>query len=224
LSPFRGGHGHAVVLETIPADGALLDSAPDQVVIRFNEPVALVSAQILNAAGEELIPAAPARVEGHELRIALQPSLAEGSYVASYRAISTDSHPVISLAALPDGEGYLIERFAVAPGLSLLDPEPIADTVIRPLLSGLTEEVQGFPPLPSVAQELDAIQAMYGGTVLKNEAFSEARLEAELDATPTCPRLGRRGEGARKLNREPQGSASASRYQLICGVTATGIR
>ena len=25
---------------------------------------------------------------------------------------------------------------------------------------------------------------MYGGTVLKNEAFNEARLQAELDATP----------------------------------------
>ena len=87
-------HGHAVVLETIPADGTLLESAPDQVVIRFNEPVAPVAAQILNAAGEEITPADPARVEGAELRIALPPSLAEGSYVASYRVLSANSHPV----------------------------------------------------------------------------------------------------------------------------------
>jgi copper transport protein len=87
-------HGHAVVLETIPADGTLLESAPDQIVIRFNEPVAPVAAQILNAAGEEITPAEPARVEGAELRIVLPPSLAEGSYIASYRVISADSHPV----------------------------------------------------------------------------------------------------------------------------------
>jgi copper transport protein len=87
-------HGHAVVLETIPADGTVLESAPDQVVIRFNEPVAPVAAQILNAAGEEITPAEPVRVEGAELRIVLPPSLAEGSYVASYRVISADSHPV----------------------------------------------------------------------------------------------------------------------------------
>jgi CHAT domain-containing protein len=92
---------------------------------------------------------------------------------------------LIPLAALHDGEEYLIQRFAVAtaPGLSLLDPEPFASAVIRPLLSGLTEEVQGFPPLPSVEQELNAIQEMYGGTVLKNETFNETRLKAELDAT-----------------------------------------
>src|SRR5690606_28014201 len=32
--------------------------------------------------------------EGAELRIALPPSLAEGSYIASYRVVSADAHPV----------------------------------------------------------------------------------------------------------------------------------
>ncbi|MDX1541794.1 MAG: CHAT domain-containing protein, partial [Geminicoccaceae bacterium] len=93
---------------------------------------------------------------------------------------------LIPLAALEDGDGYLVERFAVAtaPGLSLLDAEPLGGRTIRPLLSGLTEEVQGFPPLPSVAEELQAIEAMYGGTVLTNQEFNEQRLRAELDAVP----------------------------------------
>jgi CHAT domain-containing protein len=93
---------------------------------------------------------------------------------------------LIPLAVLHDGERYVIERFALAtaPGLSLIDPRPISLTEIRPLLSGLTEEVQGFPPLPSVERELEAIVRLYGGTVLKDEAFNEERLRAELEAAP----------------------------------------
>ena len=62
----------------------------------------------------------------------------------------------IPLAALHDGERYLVERYAVstAPGLSLLDPRPIAPAEIRLLAAGLTEAVGGFPPLPQVGEEL----------------------------------------------------------------------
>lgn len=87
-------HGHAVVVETLPTDGALIAAAPDQVVIRFNEPVSPVTAQVLNAAGEEVTPADAARVQGNDLRIALPSAMAQGSYIASYRVISADSHPV----------------------------------------------------------------------------------------------------------------------------------
>jgi CHAT domain-containing protein len=91
---------------------------------------------------------------------------------------------LIPLSVLHDGERYVIERFALAtaPGLSLIDPRPISLTEIRPLVSGLTEEVQGFPPLPSVERELESIVRLYGGTVLKDEAFNEERLRAELEA------------------------------------------
>jgi copper transport protein len=86
--------GHAVVVETVPADGALVDSAPEAVVIRFNEPVRPVRAQVLDADGAAVSPAEAVSVEGPVLRIALPPGLAPGSYIASYRVVSLDSHPV----------------------------------------------------------------------------------------------------------------------------------
>lgn len=86
--------GHAVVVETVPTDGALIDSAPEAVVIRFNEPVRPVRAQILDADGADVTPADAVSVEGPVLKIALPPSLAPGSYIASYRVVSLDSHPV----------------------------------------------------------------------------------------------------------------------------------
>jgi CHAT domain-containing protein len=92
----------------------------------------------------------------------------------------------IPLAALHDGEQFLIARYALAttPGLTLTDPRPLARQHVRLLLNGLTDGVQGFPPLPYVAQELDAIQKLYGGTVLRNGQFTVSNMEKDLEATP----------------------------------------
>jgi CHAT domain-containing protein len=92
----------------------------------------------------------------------------------------------IPLAALHDGERFLVARYALAttPGLTLTDPRPIGGTRAQILLNGLSESVQGFPPLPHVAEELQDIQQIYGGTVLQNKAFTIPNMEKGLEATP----------------------------------------
>lgn len=92
----------------------------------------------------------------------------------------------IPLAALHDGERFLVARYALAttPGLTLTDPRPIARARVQVLLNGLTESVQGFPPLPHVAEELQTIHQLYGGTVLQNKAFTIPNMEKGLEATP----------------------------------------
>ena len=86
--------GHAVVVETSPADGELLAVAPDRVVVRFNEPVAAIAAQVLDAVGRDVTPIDAASVHDGELQIALPPALATGTYVVSYRVVSLDGHPI----------------------------------------------------------------------------------------------------------------------------------
>lgn len=92
----------------------------------------------------------------------------------------------IPLAALHDGEQFLIARYALAttPGLTLTDPRPIPRERVQLLLNGLTESVQGFSPLPYVADELQAIHKIYGGTVLQNRQFTIANMEKGLEETP----------------------------------------
>ena len=92
----------------------------------------------------------------------------------------------IPLAALHDGEQFLVARYALAttPGLTLTDPRPIARGRVQVLVNGLTESVQGFPPLPHVAEELQTIQKLYGGTVLQDKAFTIPNMEKGLEATP----------------------------------------
>src|SRR5687767_11811195 len=88
------GSAHAVVVETVPADQAMLPHAPDSVVIRFNEPVTPLFGQVLDARGRDVTPAGALSARNREVRIALPPDLAEGSYVASFRVVSIDSHPI----------------------------------------------------------------------------------------------------------------------------------
>lgn len=92
----------------------------------------------------------------------------------------------VPMVALHDGKEFLITKYGVAitPGLDLTDPTPINRADARMLMAGLTEGVQGFPPLPYVSLEMKEIQNFYGGTVLLNKDFSCAGVEKELRNQP----------------------------------------
>jgi CHAT domain-containing protein len=92
----------------------------------------------------------------------------------------------VPMAALHDGEKFLIEKFALAttPGLELTDPKPIDREKVRLLSSGLTKAVQGFPSLPFVEEEIDAIRTLYQGDQLLNAEFLTPRLEQQLQDHP----------------------------------------
>ena len=92
----------------------------------------------------------------------------------------------IPMAALHDGKEFLINKYAIAitPGLNLTDPRPIKQKNKKVLSAGLTESVQGFPPLPHVSVELKALQSFYGADTLLNQNFVNSRLEKELKDIP----------------------------------------
>ena len=88
----------------------------------------------------------------------------------------------VPLAALHDGKQFLIEKYATAitPGLDLTDPRPLKREKARVLIAGLTDSVQGFPPLPFVSSEIKEIQGLYGNDLLLNRGFRSITLEKEL--------------------------------------------
>ena len=92
----------------------------------------------------------------------------------------------VPLAALHDGKDFLVRRyaFATAPGLSLIEPKPIAHQAPAILLSGLSESVQDFPPLPFVNEEIDSLRRLTGGRVLRDAEFRLQNLERELTRQP----------------------------------------
>jgi CHAT domain-containing protein len=89
----------------------------------------------------------------------------------------------IPLAALHDGQQFLVHKYALAitPGLQLTDPRPLTRTALRVLAAGVTTPAApGFAPLPHVTRELDAIQRLFPGRVQLLPEFRRAELEAAL--------------------------------------------
>ena len=90
----------------------------------------------------------------------------------------------IPIAALYDGQQYLIENYSVAltPSLQILKPQPLTRTPIKVLVGGLSEAKQNFPPLPGVESEIQQIQAEIPAQVLLNQQFTSAALQQEISA------------------------------------------
>jgi CHAT domain-containing protein len=89
----------------------------------------------------------------------------------------------VPMAALHNGESFLLERYAVAitPSMNLIAPKPIVPGERNLLLAGLSEAVQGYPALPGVPSELASIEAIYGGEVLLDAGFEGDALERSLE-------------------------------------------
>src|SRR5690349_10304490 len=89
----------------------------------------------------------------------------------------------VPMAALHDGKQFLVEKYAlgITPGLSLTDPRPLKRDHAKVLAVGLTEPVQGYPPLPNVSGELTTLSQLFGSTVLINRDFQVAELRKQLE-------------------------------------------
>ena len=92
----------------------------------------------------------------------------------------------IPLAALHDGDRYLIEKYSIslAPSLNLIDPQPLTQEAIQLLGGGLTEETPDFDPLPHVRIEMERIQATVPSEVLLDREFIEREFKIRVNDQP----------------------------------------
>ncbi len=90
----------------------------------------------------------------------------------------------VPLAALHDGQQYLIEKYSLAmtPGLQLLPPTSLAPEQLGTLAGGLSEARQGFSPLPGVAQEMQQISTLVPTKILLNQSFTRTQLVGKLES------------------------------------------
>jgi copper transport protein len=88
---------HAQLLGTSPTNGAVLTSAPGQVVLTFGEAVQAppTAIEIFSAGGQRVATGPVGHPAGRpdQVEAALPKSL-EGTYIVSWRVISADTHPV----------------------------------------------------------------------------------------------------------------------------------
>lgn len=83
---------HSVLLSTEPSDRQVMAEAPKAVVLTFNEPVTPITVQVIEAGGRVI--ARESLPIDNALAIILPPGLADGTYIASWRVTSLDSHPI----------------------------------------------------------------------------------------------------------------------------------
>src|SRR5262245_56787499 len=96
--PASPAYAHAQLTGTTPANGARLDAAPAQIVLRFSERVSPVrdGVRLLDASGT-IRSAEPARVDptaAGQVVLPVPTGLGAGIYTVSWRVVSADSHPI----------------------------------------------------------------------------------------------------------------------------------
>lgn len=86
--------GHAVLLDSEPGAEAELASSPTEIRLGFNENVGPIFVKVLDARGQEVGAPGDFRISGNDVFLPLGDALENGTYVAVYRVISADTHPV----------------------------------------------------------------------------------------------------------------------------------
>ncbi|WP_432155308.1 copper resistance CopC/CopD family protein [Streptomyces sp. bgisy153] len=99
---------HAVLTGSDPRAGTVLETAPDQVTVSFNESVALAedSVRVLDPDNRPVTAGDPEHADGKAdtARVPLTGGLKEGTYTVSWRVLSADSHAVSGAFTFSVGE------------------------------------------------------------------------------------------------------------------------
>ncbi|WP_317495324.1 copper resistance protein CopC [Haloechinothrix sp. LS1_15] len=98
---------HAVLLDSDPADGAELDSAPSEVSLTFNEAVDLPGEAIraFDATGERVDTGGASHGNDRSVvRVGFDEDAGDGVYTVTWRVISADTHPISGTVSFTVGD------------------------------------------------------------------------------------------------------------------------
>lgn len=119
LGATSAANAHASLLRATPVEGAVVQAAPAEVLLGFSETVTPLVTELIAPDGTTT--RLTARANGADLAIAWPDRKAEGTYLLSWRVVSSDGHPVAGVLSFSLGSPS-----AVAPAAPELD-----DTSLR---------------------------------------------------------------------------------------------
>lgn len=99
--------GHAILTESSPERGAVLDASPDEVSFTFSEAVegAFGAVRVFDSESRRVDTGGVLRPAGaSSIGVKLKSGLPDGTYVATYQIVSADSHPVSGGVVFSVGE------------------------------------------------------------------------------------------------------------------------
>jgi copper transport protein len=109
---------HAQLLGTSPESGSTVAAQPKEVIFKFNQNVGgtLGAVRVYDASGNEVDNLDVSHPEGQEhwMGVGLKPGLPDGTYTATYRVISADTHIVYGGLVFNLGHAGAAPKFTVA--------------------------------------------------------------------------------------------------------------
>jgi copper transport protein len=249
--PAAPAAAHANLVGSDPAEGAILDAPPGQVVLSFSEPVRLVADRIavIGPDGDPVHDGEP-RVDGADVVIPIgDGGGAIGTYLVSYRVVSQDSHPIAGAVTysvgapseVPDvpveldvadpavGVAVSVNKYLGYAGLVLVVGPALLLATLWPRRlsrrgpSRLVWAGLGLVGLSTVAGVL--LQAPYttGGRLLEFDADSVRSVFASSYGTAQVVRFGVLVSVAMLLRPVLAGRASRSDRLLVAGLGVVGL-
>ncbi len=85
---------HSALISVTPADGAVLDTGPSEIIFVFNENISPTFAQVALSRSGTVVPTSPLTITGPELKVTVDPRPGPGDYRVAYRVVSADGHPI----------------------------------------------------------------------------------------------------------------------------------
>jgi copper transport protein len=131
LLPASPASAHATLLRTDPAGGSILDKAPTEVTLTFSEAVgvSLGKLTVVDPDGRHVHDGKLFQRKKPEATIRLKDGLRQGTFLVSFRVISTDGHPISG--GFTFSVGSPSEQATQAVGSDEADVDPL----VRGLLS-----------------------------------------------------------------------------------------
>ncbi|MFD7745339.1 copper resistance CopC/CopD family protein [Streptomyces sp. NPDC059698] len=205
---------HAALTGSDPQDGAVVDTAPQEVTLSFSEAIAVGddSIRVLDPRGERADTGAGPKdlSEGSTVRygVSLHSGLPDGTYTVAWQAISADSHPIsgaftfsigapsettVALSSQQTGDGpvgvaYAVARYAAYGGFVLLVGGSAFVLVCwRGGASALPMQrvvVRGWLTLTAATLAMLLLRSPYTGSGKFADAFDLAGLQDVLETKP----------------------------------------
>jgi copper transport protein len=116
LLPAGPAHAHAVLQDATPSDRSVLDEPPDEVLLRFNEPVDLPTGglRVFDTDANRVDTGTLDLGDRASVGVGLPGDLPDGGYVVTWRVISADSHPISGVLTFTVGDGPAVDDALVA--------------------------------------------------------------------------------------------------------------
>ncbi len=158
---------HAQLRASELAEGAVVASAPTEIVLRFNEPISPLLLRLIGPDGTATDVEGSA--ENEDLTVRLPAELAEGTHLLSWRIVSADGHPVGGTLTFHIGSA------SAAPPVSM---EPA---------SGAARAVASLRFVLTTALIMAVGSAVFAGLVARSPMGSGAVRLAQLSAILSLP-------------------------------------